>query len=128
MEDEMMNMDIERSYFSIGDTAKMFGLTPATLRFWEKEFPALAPKKAGRGIRQYQQKDIELVRLIHHLVKEEGMTIPGARQRLKVNKDNTDKKVEVIERLRVIRTELAGMRDALNAFSYEQVEELKENL
>ena len=125
----MLNKENElKLFYSISEVAEMFNVNESTLRFWEKEFPALAPKKAGRGIRQYQQKDIELVRLIHHLVKEEGMTIPGARQRLKVNKDNTDKKVEVIEHLRVLRTELAGMRDALNAFSYEQVEELKENL
>ena len=125
----MLNKDTElKLYYSISEVAEMFQVNESTLRFWEKEFPALAPKKAGRGIRQYQQKDIDLIKLIHHLVKEEGMTIPGARQRLKVNKDNTDKKVEVIDRLRQIRQELAGMRDALDSFTYNQVEELKENL
>jgi DNA-binding transcriptional MerR regulator len=122
----MLNKDIElKLFYSISEVAEMFQVNESTLRFWEKEFPALAPKKAGRGIRQYQQKDIDLIRLIHHLVKEEGMTIPGARQRLKVNKDNTDKKVEVIERLRQVRKELVGMRDALDAFTYDQVEKLK---
>ena len=125
----MLNKDTElKLYYSISEVAEMFQVNESTLRFWEKEFPALAPKKAGRGIRQYQQKDIDLIKLIHHLVKEEGMTIPGARQRLKVNKDNTDKKVEVIDRLRQIRQELAGMCDALDSFTYNQVEELKENL
>ena len=125
----MLNKENElKLFYSISEVAEMFNVNESTLRFWEKEFPALAPNKAGRGIRQYQQKDIELIKLIHHLVKEEGMTIPGARQRLKVNKDNTDKKVEVLERLKAIRTELAGMRDALDAFTYDQVEELKGNL
>ena len=125
----MLNKENElKLFYSISEVAEMFNVNESTLRFWEKEFPALAPKKAGRGIRQYQQKDIEFVRLIHHLVKEEGMTIPGARQRLKVNKDNTVKKVEVLERLKAIRKELAGMRDALDVFTYDQVEELKDNL
>ena len=125
----MLNNDQElKLFYSISEVAEMFDVNESTLRFWEKEFPALSPKKAGRGIRQYQQKDIDLIKLIHHLVKEEGMTIPGARQRLKVNKDNTDKKVEVIARLKQIRTELADMRDALDSFTYEQVDQLKENL
>lgn len=125
----MLNNDQElKLFYSISEVAEMFDVNESTLRFWEKEFPALSPKKAGRGIRQYQQKDIDLIKLIHHLVKEEGMTIPGARQRLKVNKDNTDKKVEVIARLKQVRTELAGMRDALDSFTYEQVDQLKENL
>ncbi|MBO7602026.1 MAG: MerR family transcriptional regulator [Bacteroidaceae bacterium] len=125
----MLNKENElKLFYSISEVAEMFNVNESTLRFWEKEFPALAPKKAGRGIRQYQQKDIELIRLIHHLVKEEGLTITGARQRIKVNKDNTDKKIEVLERLKVIRQELAGMSEALDAFSYCQVEVLKENL
>jgi len=125
----MLNKETElKLYYSISEVAEMFQVNESTLRFWEKEFPDLTPKKAGRGIRQYQQKDIDLLKLIHHLVKEEGMTIPGARQRLKVNKDNTDKKVEVIERLKQIRNELAGMRDALDSFTYEQVEELKDSI
>ena len=125
----MLNNDKElKLFYSISEVAEMFDVNESTLRFWEKEFPALSPKKAGRGIRQYQQKDIDLIKLIHHLVKEEGMTLPGARQRLTVNKDNTDKKVEVIARLKQLRTELAGMRDALDSFTYEQVDQLKENL
>ncbi|MCR5574065.1 MAG: MerR family transcriptional regulator [Bacteroidaceae bacterium] len=125
----MLNKETElKLYYSISEVAEMFQVNESTLRFWEKEFHDLTPKKAGRGIRQYQQKDIDLLKLIHHLVKEEGMTIPGARQRLKVNKDNTDKKVEVIERLKQIRNEVAGMRDALDSFTYEQVEELKDSI
>ncbi|MBQ7553764.1 MAG: MerR family transcriptional regulator [Bacteroidaceae bacterium] len=125
----MLNKENDlKMFYSISEVAEMFNVNESTLRFWEKEFPALAPKKAGRGIRQYQQKDIDLIKLIHHLVKEEGMTIPGARQRLHVNKDNTDKKVEVLERLKRIRQELAGMRDALDSFTYEQVDNLNQNL
>ena len=68
------------------------------------------------------------MKLIYHLVKERGMTLPGARQRMENNQDSTLRNFELVERLRAIRAELVGMRDALDSFSYSQVEELKENL
>lgn len=125
----MMHKDKSlKIYYSISEVAAMFGVNESLLRFWEKEFPQLNPKKAGRGVRQYRKEDIEIVKLIYHLVKERGMTLPGARQRMKNNQEGTLRNFELVERLKAIRAELVGMRDALDAFSYSQVEELKENL
>ena len=93
-------------YYSIGEVASMFGVTETLLRFWEKEFPSIKPKKAGRGIRQYSKDDIEEIRKIHHLVKDKGMTLDGARKVLKQNKNVTNINAEVIGRLRAIRDEL----------------------
>lgn len=116
-------------YYSVSEVAEMLGVSESLLRFWEKEFPQITPKKAGRGIRQYRKEDIDTLKLIYHLVKERGMTLQGARQRLETNnKSQTDSNFELLERLRAIREELVGMRDALNAFSYDQVESLKEQL
>ena len=117
-------------YYSVGEVAEMLGVSESLLRFWEKEFPQITPKKAGRGIRQYRQEDIETLKLIYHLVKERGMTLQGARQRLEDNPKSsaTESNFELLERLKAIREELVSMRDALNAFSYEQVDTLKENL
>ena len=117
-------------YYSVGEVAEMLGVSESLLRFWEKEFPQITPKKAGRGIRQYRQEDIETLKLIYHLVKERGMTLQGARQRLEDNPKSsaTESNFELAERLKAIREELVSMRDALNAFSYEQVDTLKENL
>ena len=117
-------------YYSVGEVAKMLGVSESLLRFWEKEFPQITPKKAGRGIRQYRQEDIETLKLIYHLVKERGMTLQGARQRLEDNPvaNATESNFELVERLKAVREELVSMRDALNAFSYEQVDSLKENL
>ena len=125
-----LNPDKElKLYYSISEVAEMFQVNETLLRFWEKEFPQITPKKAGRGIRQYRKEDIDTLKLIYHLVKEQGMTLQGARQRLEVNnKNQTTSNFELLERLRAIREELVGMRDALNAFSYEQVEALKEQL
>ena len=84
----MLNTDKElKLYYSIGEVADMFGVNQSLLRFWEKEFPQISPKTTGRGIRQYRKEDVETIGLIYHLVKEKGMTLPGARQRLKDNKD-----------------------------------------
>lgn len=125
----VQNTDKElKLYYSIGEVAQMFGVNESLLRFWEKEFPQLNPKKAGRNIRQYRKEDIETVKLIYHLVKERGMTLPGARQRLKNNKNNTLRNFEIVERLKSIREELVSMRNALDAFTYEEVDALKENI
>ncbi|MDM8338471.1 MerR family transcriptional regulator [Mediterranea massiliensis] len=125
----MLNKDKKlKIYYSISEVAQMFNVNESTLRFWEKEFPQLNPKKAGRGVRQYKAEDIEVVKLIHYLVKERGMTLPGARQRMKNNKETTMRNFEVVERLKAIREELVGMRDALDAFTYEQVDALKQNI
>ena len=115
-------------YYSISEVAQMFDVNESLLRFWEKEFPQLNPKKGGRGIRQYRKEDIETVKLIYHLVKERGMTLPGARQRMKDNKETTLRNFEIVDRLKSIREELVGMRDALDTFTYQQVDDLKENL
>ena len=125
----MLNTDKElKLYYSISEVARMFDVNESLLRFWEKEFPQLRPKKGGRGIRQYRKEDIETVKLIYHLVKERGMTLPGARQRMKDNKEATLRNFEIVERLKSIREELIGMKESLDAFTYEDVEALKENL
>lgn len=125
----MLNADKNlKLYYSISEVAEMFGVNESLLRYWEKEFPQLCPKKAGRGVRQYRKEDVETVKLIYHLVKERGMTLPGARQRLKDNKETTLRNYEIVNRLKSIREELVNMRDALDAFTYNDVEALRENI
>ena len=74
---------MQRLYYSISEVAKMFDVNESTLRFWEKEFDIIQPRKTAKGTRFYRQEDIESVRLIYHLVKEKGLTLAGARQLLK---------------------------------------------
>ena len=80
---------VEKFYFSIGEVAQLFGLNESTLRFWEKEFDEISPRKTKKGTRYYRQEDIEQIRLIYHLVKERGMTLSGARRKLKENRETT---------------------------------------
>ena len=76
-------------YFSISEVAQMFDVNESTLRFWEKEFDQIRPRKTGKGTRSYRQEDIDAIRLVYHLVKERGMTLAGARQKLKENPETT---------------------------------------
>lgn len=118
-------------YYSISEVAQMLGVNESLLRFWEEEFPQqLKPRRVsgGRSIRQYSAEDIEVLKLIYHLVKERGMTLQGARQRLRNNREDTLQNFEVVERLKAIRQELVNMRDALNAFTYDDMHALKENI
>ena len=62
-------------YYSISEVARMFGVNESLLRYWEKEFPIISPKKVGGNIRQYRKEDIENIRQIYYLVKEKGMTL-----------------------------------------------------
>ena len=73
-------------YFSISEVAQMFDVNESTLRFWEKEFDQIRPRKTGKGTRSYRQEDIDAIRLVYHLVKERGMTLAG-RDRKQVETD-----------------------------------------
>jgi len=103
-------------FFSIREVSQMFGLNESTLRFWEKEFEEIAPRKTGNGTRYYQEEDIEQIRLVYHLVKERKMTLAGARQRLKENKNVIINQVEITNRLKQIRSELMALADALENY------------
>ena len=74
----------EKLYFRIGEVARLVGVQPYVLRFWESEFPALAPKKSGTGHRFYRRKDVELLLRIKQLLYEKRFTIEGARRHLEV--------------------------------------------
>ena len=110
-----MNEDSNlKLYYSVREVSEMVGVPEHTLRFWEKEMPALNPKKSTGGARQYTKQDIELVRLIHHLVKEQGLTIKAARARLKTSKQQVVNRQEIITRLKDIRAELMLMKEKLD--------------
>lgn len=104
--------DLKR-YYSIGEVAEMFGVNETLLRFWEKEFPQITPKKVGRGIRQYTRDNIEKIRVVYNLVKVRGLRIEAARELLKKNHEGTAQSTEVVDRLRAIREELITLKQGL---------------
>lgn len=102
-------------YYSIKEVAKMFDLNESTLRYWEQEFPFLKPKTTGpTNIRQYQQKDIDEIRLIHNLVKVRGFKLAAARKILMRNRKGADRTADVLESLMGIKTELQALKKQLD--------------
>ena len=102
-------------FYSIGEVAAAVGVNESTLRYWETVFKQIAPQKGTNGVRRYTKDDLQAVKLVHHLVKEKGMTLSGAQTYLKGRGKVEQAEIDssVIERLRSIRAELIGLRDAL---------------
>ncbi len=104
---------IEKIIFTIGEVAEMIGENTSLIRYWENQFDVLKPQKNKKGNRLFTNGDIDTVKLIHHLVKERGLTLNGAKQKLKENRDETVHNYEIVKRLQNVREELIGIRDAL---------------
>lgn len=102
-----------KRYYSIREVAQMFDLNESTLRYWEKEFPSLRPRTVGLNVRQYQEKDIELIRVIHNLVKVRGFKISAARKMIYANREGADRSAEILTSLLEVRDELKALNDAL---------------
>ena len=77
------NKPTEKLFYKISEVAKMFEVNISTVRYWEKEFDILKPKKNKKGNRLFTPKDVANLRIIFHLLKERGFTIDGARKKLK---------------------------------------------
>ncbi len=107
-------MDEKKLYYSIREVAQMFNLNDSTLRYWEKEFPIINPRKNEKGTRFYKEEDIEAVRVVHYLLKEQGLTLAGARKKLRENKEGVIRQVEIVNRLKHIKTELLQLKEAFD--------------
>ena len=97
----------------MGEVCDLFGVNASLLRFWESEFPILKIAKNSRGHRMYTTADVDNLRIIYHLVKEQGMTLEGAKKRIRQNRDGVSHEAEIVERLRSIRNMLAALRAEL---------------
>lgn len=108
----------------MGEVAELFGVNASLLRFWEEEFPILKIAKNSRGHRIYTTADVDNIRLIYYLVKEQGMTLEGAKKRIRQNRDGVNRDAEIVEHLRSIRNMLAALREELGGDT--QVIEIEE--
>ncbi len=107
-----------KTYYSIREVAEMFELNESTLRYWEQEFSFLRPKTSGTAkIRQYQQKDIDQIKLIHNLVKVRGFKISAAREILQKNRKGAETTAKALSELLEMRAELEKLRDHLDMLS-----------
>lgn len=104
---------IEKLYYSIGEVAQMFKVNTSLIRFWEKEFDIIKPKKNKKGNRLFTKSDIDNFHIIYHLVKEKGMTLKGAQKKIKDNRENVESNFEIVQSLKSIRNMLMEIRDSL---------------
>ena len=107
-----MESKSKKIFYSIGETAKIFNVNVSLIRYWEKEFSILKPKKNKKGNRLFSQKDIDSLHLIYNLVKERGYTLEGAQKQLKSNK-NLNSEIEITNRLKKIRSFLVDLKNEL---------------
>jgi DNA-binding transcriptional MerR regulator len=104
---------VEKVYYSIGEVAEMFDVNTSLIRFWEKEFDIIKPKKNKKGNRLFTKQDIDNFHIIYHLVKERGMTLKGVQKKLKENREDTIHNFEVVQTLKNIRDLLIEIRENL---------------
>ena len=104
---------IEKLYYSIGEVAKILNVNVSLVRFWEKEFDILQPKKNKKGNRMFTVTDFENLKLIYHLVKERGFTLEGAKNKLVENREDTINNFEIVSRLKEIRSFLVELKQGL---------------
>lgn len=102
---------VEKLYYSIGEVAEMLEVPVSTVRFWENEFEILKPMKNKKGNRLFTPEDIKNLRIIHRLVKEEGMTLAGAKKKLSEKWDETDHKFEITDSLQRIKSMLLDIKN-----------------
>ena len=103
----------EKRYYGIGEIAKAFNVNTSLIRFWEKEFDLLQPKKNAKGNRKFTPQDVKNLQLIFHLVKERGFTLDGAKTHLKENKSQTLSTFDIIQKLEGVKAELIKIKNQL---------------
>jgi len=103
----------DKRYYKIGEVAKAFNVNASLIRFWDKEFDVLKPKKNNKGNRLFTQEDIKNLQLIYHLVKEKGFTLDGAKKKLKENPEKVTNNHAIIARLQAVKTELTEIKNQL---------------
>lgn len=103
-----------KRYYSISEVAERFDVSKSLIRFWEAEFDLLKPHKNSKGERRFTPENIEQFQLIHHLVKERGFTLAGAKQEIKTQKKRLQEKMDMINRLKKVKFFLEQLKEEID--------------
>lgn len=103
----------DKRYYKIGEIAKAFQVNASLIRFWDKEFDVIQPKKNAKGNRMFTQEDVKNLQMIYHLVKEKGFTLEGARNKLKHNPEQLKDNHTIIAKLEAVKSELLKIKNQL---------------
>jgi len=105
---------MEKYYYSLSEVAGILGEAPSLVRFWSNSFPKyVKPVRNAKGNRQFKAEDIEMLKQIHYLVKEKGLTLDGAAKALSGDKTAVEKNVKILESLKAIREQLLEVRRSI---------------
>ena len=111
-----LDFDIDKStkiYYSIGEVSDMLTVNTSLIRFWEKEFDILKPKKNKKGNRQFTKEDVKNYFLIYYLVKERGYTLNGAKEVLKTSISEVKNQKEIVDKMTKIKSFLLNLKQQL---------------
>lgn len=106
---------VEKLYYAIGEVAGMFDVKTSLIRFWEKEFDIIKPKKNKKGNRFFTKEDIDNFHLIYHLVRERGMTLKGAQMKLKENRIDVENNFEIVKTLQEVKKALLELKEQMDS-------------
>lgn len=109
----MDESDLNKKFYKISDVAEILHIPASTLRFWEKQFTIIKPRRNAGNIRFYTPEDIETIRKVYYLVKEKGLKLDAAQEQIRHNRKNVDRRFETVQRLRDIRACLVSLQEAL---------------
>lgn len=106
---------LDKKYYKISEVAEILGIPASTLRFWEKSFTVIKPRRNDHGIRFYTPADIEKISMIHYLVKDRGLKLDAAQEEIRKNPQGIERTHQAVARLKKIRSQLQTMLDSLNS-------------
>lgn len=109
-----MDSRFTKCFYKISEASEIIGVPQTTLRFWEKEFPEIKPRRSASNQRYYNPNDLELLQIINYLLRVKGMKIEMAREEIRHNRKNISKKVEVMKKLKSVRADLEILLNSLN--------------
>lgn len=109
----MEQQELTKKFYRIADVSELTGVPQSALRFWEREFSELRPRRNAGGQRMYTPRDVELIQLIAFLLKQRGLKIDAARNYIRHNRADLDRRHRIIERLRSVRNRITDILDAM---------------
>ena len=107
----MKNILYDKKYYSIGEVAEFLNVNTSLIRFWEKEFKQISPKKKKSGVRKFTKLDVEILQVIYSLLKEKKMTIDGAKRYLQKSQNKDKVLISIRNKLEKVKSELLFLRD-----------------
>lgn len=113
MQISFLDKETPKLYYSIGEVSQMFNVNTSLIRFWEKEFEILRPKKNAKGNRLFTIEDLDNLKIIFHLVKERGYTLEGAKKKMRDNKNDLESTVKMVESLKKVRGFLEELKEQM---------------